>query len=38
MLIAESTPFLQLQKHKAVLPASNRKEQNVDQKLQPVRG
>lgn len=27
MLIAESTPFLQLQKHKAVLPASNEKEQ-----------
>lgn len=27
MLIAESTPFLQLQRHKAVLPASNEKEQ-----------
>lgn len=38
MLIAESTPSLQLQKHKAVLPASNRKEENVDQKLQPARG
>ena len=38
MLIAESTPFLQLQKHKAVQPASNREVQIADQKLQPVRG
>jgi len=28
MLVAESPPFLQFQKHKAVLPASNKKEQN----------
>lgn len=35
MLIAESTPFLQLQRHKAACQQWERA--NVDQKLQPVR-
>lgn len=38
IFIAESTPFLQLQKNKTALPASNRKEQSMDQKLQHARG